>query len=176
MIKKLLFTALLVFSANAFAQINTFPATESFDAAFTEGTDVMFIPNWTGNLVNAPATATRIFRDESTYFSAPAALSIIPTSSFNGDVRVSLNMTSAVSLAVSFKAKSMLNGDGTGTRDVVINMETSVDAGTTWIGTQQVASLYDHPVSAGGALAIKPHRDTLRAAATTALRLMSARP
>ncbi|MGK4567526.1 hypothetical protein [Flavobacterium sp. 3HN19-14] len=35
----------------------------------------------------------------------------------------------------------MLNGDGTGTRDVVLNMETSIDAGTTWIGTQVVASL-----------------------------------
>ncbi|MDI1255397.1 MAG: T9SS type A sorting domain-containing protein [Flavobacterium sp.] len=141
MIKKLLFIALLVFSANAFAQISTFPASESFDATFTEGTDVTFVPNWTGNLVNPTATATRIFRDETTFFSAPAALSIIPTSSFNGDVRVSLDMTSATSLAFTFKAKSMLNGDGTGTRNVILTMETSIDAGTTWIGTQQIASL-----------------------------------
>jgi type IX secretion system substrate protein len=141
MIKKLCFALLLVFSASAFAQISTYPATESFDATFTEGTDVEFIPDWTGNLVNPFATATRIFRDEAVYFSAPAALSIIPTSSFNGDVRVSLDMTSATSLAFSLKAKSMLNGDGTGTRDVILTMETSLDAGATWIGTQQIASL-----------------------------------
>ncbi|MGK4567527.1 hypothetical protein [Flavobacterium sp. 3HN19-14] len=105
MIKKLLLTALLVFSANAFAQISSFPASESFDAVFTEGTDVAFIPNLTGNTVNPTATATRIFRDETTYFSAPAALSIIPTSGFTGDVRVSLNMTTASSLAFLFQSK-----------------------------------------------------------------------
>ncbi|AWI25958.1 T9SS type A sorting domain-containing protein [Flavobacterium pallidum] len=141
MIKKLLIPLLLVFGTGAFAQISMFPATESFDATFTEGTDVAFIPNWTGNLVNPTATATRIFRDETVYFSDPAALSIIPTSSFTGDVRVSLDMTSASSLAFSFKAKSMLNGDGTGTRNVILTMETSLDAGSTWIGTQQIASL-----------------------------------
>lgn len=139
MIKKLLFTFLLVVSANGFAQISTFPATESFDATFTEGTDVVFIPNWTGNTVNPTATATRIFREETDYNSAPAALSVIPTSGFTGDVRVNLDMTSAQSLAVSFMAKSMLNGAGT--RDVVLTMETSIDGGTNWIGTQQVLSL-----------------------------------
>ncbi|WP_298152515.1 T9SS type A sorting domain-containing protein [Flavobacterium sp.] len=141
MIKKILFTFLLLSAVNSIAQIGSFPASETFDMAFTEGTDIEFIPNWTGNLVNPPATATRIFRDETVYFSAPAALSIIPTSSFTGDVRVSLDMTSATSLAFSFKAKSMLNGDGTGTRNVILIMETSLDAGATWIGTQQVASL-----------------------------------
>lgn len=137
MIKKLLLT-LLVFLLNlaSFAQINTLPATESFTTTFTQGTTIAFIPNWTGSTV---ATTNKIFQDLVDYNSAPAALSIIPTSSFDGDVQVNLNLTSYQSIVISFLAKSMLNG--TGTRDVVLTMSTSIDGGTTWIGSTSIASL-----------------------------------
>ena len=138
MIKKLLFTvALVITSVNVFAQISNLPATESFDATFIEGTNSTFITNWTGNTVAAPSS--RIFRDDVDFNSAPAAVSIIPTSSFDGDVQVSLNLTNYQSVAVSFVAKSMLNGAGT--RDVVLTMSTSIDGGTTWLGSTPVASL-----------------------------------
>ena len=120
-----------------YSQISTLPSTESFDTVFTEGSSVAFIPNWTGNIVAPPST--KIFRDITDYNSAPAALSVIPTSSFDGDVEVSLNLTSYQSVAINFLAKSMLNG--TGTRDVVLTMSTSIDGGTTWIGSTQIASL-----------------------------------
>lgn len=137
MIKKVLFTlAFLCATGYTFGQISSLPATESFDAVFVEGTPSTFIPNWTGNTVAPPST--RIFRDEVDFNSAPAAMSIIPTSSFNGDVQVSLNLSTYSSVAVSFLAKSMLNG--VGTRDAVLTMSTSIDGGTTWIGSVQVAS------------------------------------
>ena len=136
--KKLLFTvALVITSVSVFGQISSLPATESFGATFIEGTNSTFITNWTGNTVAAPSS--RIFRDDVDFNSAPAAVSIIPTSSFDGDVQVSLNLTNYQSVAVSFVAKSMLNGAGT--RDVVLTMATSIDGGTTWTGSAPVASL-----------------------------------
>jgi hypothetical protein len=137
MMKKLLFTlSLLIVTSYTFAQITTLPASESFTTTFTQGVPATFLPNWTGSNV---ATTNKIFQDLTDYNSAPAALSIIPTSSFDGDVQVNLNLTSYQSVAVSFMAKSMLNG--VGTRDVVLTMTTSIDGGTSWIGSTLIASL-----------------------------------
>lgn len=125
----------LILPMLAGAQISNFPATESFNDIFTVGTDVAFLPNWQGNTV---AATNRIFRDETDFSTGPAAMSIIPTSSFSGDARVNLNLSGQSGLAVSFDAKSMANGDGT--RDAVLTMETSLDGGASWIGTQLIAS------------------------------------
>ncbi len=135
MLQKVRFLIILLVSAAATAQIATFPATQSFDDPFTEGTDIAFLPDWQGNTV---AATNRIFRDVTDFSSDPAAMSIIPTSSFSGDARVHLNLAGQSGMSVSFVAKSMLNGDGT--RDAVLTMETSVDGGTTWIGTQLMGS------------------------------------
>jgi hypothetical protein len=140
MLKKLLFSfTLLVISNGVFAQISSFPATQSFEATFVEGTDVAFIPNWTGNTVNPTATATRIFQDFTDFNAGVAALSAVPTSAFTGDIRISLNLATSQSMSVSFFAKSKLNGAGT--RDVIIKMDASIDSGVTWLGSQTVASL-----------------------------------
>ena len=140
MLKKLLFSlTLLAISNGIFAQISSFPATESFEATFTEGTDVAFITNWKANLVNPTATATRIFQDFTDFNSGLSALSAVPTSSFTGDIRVNLNLSASQSMAVSFFAKSKLNG--TGTRNVLVKMDASIDNGVTWLGSQTVASL-----------------------------------
>ena len=137
MIKKLLYTfSLLLLSTAGFSQISTLPASEGFEATFTQGTAIEFIPNWLGSTV---AASNKIFQDLTDFNTGLAALSMIPTSAFNGDVQVKLNLTSYQSVAVSFMAKSMLNGIGT--RDVVLTMSTSIDGGTTWIGSSQIASL-----------------------------------
>lgn len=136
MIKKLLLNFLVLFvSAFTYAQINAIPSSESFTTTFTQGAPATFIPNWTGSNV---AASSKIFQDLTDFNSAPAALSIIPTSAFNGDVQVNLNLTSYQSVAVSFVAKSMANG--TGTRDAVLTMTTSIDGGTTWIGSTSIGS------------------------------------
>ena len=136
MMKKLfLKLSILLVSCVTFAQISSLPASESFTTTFTQGAPATFIPNWTGSNVSA---SNKIFQDLTDFNSAPAALSIIPTSSFNGDVEVSLNLASYQSVAVSFVAKSMANG--TGTRDAVLTMTTSIDGGTTWIGSTPIGS------------------------------------
>lgn len=140
MLKKLLFSLmLLVITNGVFAQINSFPATENFNATFIEGTNVAFVTNWLGNLINPSATPTKIFQDFTDFKSSPAALSAVPTSAFTGDIRVGLNLSNSQSMAVSFFAKSKLNGAGT--RDVVIKVDASIDNGVTWLGSQTVASL-----------------------------------
>lgn len=136
MIKNLFLNLSVLFvSCVTFAQISTLPASESFTTTFTIGAPATFIPNWTGSNVT---TSSKIFQDLTDFNSAPAALSVIPTSAFNGDVQVSLNLTSYQTAAVSFVAKSMANG--TGTRDAVLTMTTSIDGGTTWIGSTVIGS------------------------------------
>jgi len=135
--KKLLFTlTFLLVAGSIVAQISTLPTTEDFSTAFTTGAPATFIPNWTGSNV---ATTNKIFQDATDFNSAPFALSVIPTSSFDGDIQLSLNLSSYQSVVINFVAKSMLNG--TGTRDVVLTMATSIDGGTTWIGSATIASL-----------------------------------
>lgn len=115
------FIAWLFFAS---AQISTLPYTESFSTAFTTGNNVVFVPNFTGNTV---ATTDRIFRDTDVFASAPAAMSIVPTGTFNGEVLISLNLTNFSNVVMSLKAKSMLNG--TGDRSAILNVATSIDGG-----------------------------------------------
>jgi hypothetical protein len=129
----LLFLGFLAFSIQA--QISTLPYSQSFTSSFVEGDDVSFLPNILGNEV---ASSNRIFRDDLDFNSAPAAMAIVPTSSFNGEVIISLNLTDYSSVKMSFVAKSMLNG--TGDRSAILTMTTSVDGGTTWINAQEIGS------------------------------------
>ncbi len=126
-----LFIGFLFAGIAANAQISSLPATESFDGNFTTGSNVEFITNWTGNDVSAN---NRIFRDETDYNSAPAALSVIPTGSFDGVITANLNLSSYSSVLVSMQVKSMQNG--TGSRPTSLTVSTSVDGGATWIASQ----------------------------------------
>lgn len=123
--------ASLLFSGLGFAQISNLPHNQSFTDAFSGGTgnNISFYENYLGNEVQS---ATRIFRDATDYYSAPAALSIIPTGSFDGNVTMNLNLASYSSVKLNFKAKSVKNG--TGTRPTKLTISTSIDGGTTWIG------------------------------------------
>jgi len=133
--KHLLLLGVLFIALNSWSQINTLPENQSFDAAFTTGTNVEFIPNWTGNDVQPSA---RIFRDEVDFNTAPAAMSIVPTGSFNGDVRISLDLTTYSEVKIDLLAKSVLNG--TGDRSAILTMDTSIDGGTNWIGEEIMGS------------------------------------
>src|SRR5690554_236468 len=128
--KVLLLTGLLFGGFSALAQISTLPYTQSFDDEFTLGTDVEFLPNWTGNTVNAN---NRIFKETTDYSSAPAALAVIPTGSFDGEILIDLNLLNYTDASIDFNIKSMANGDGT--RPTKIEMETSIDGGVTWSGS-----------------------------------------
>lgn len=137
--KKLLLTAAamvaLHFGANA--QISALPYTQNFTEAFgPTGENVQIYPNYTANESQA---GSRIFRDETDYSSAPAALSVIPTGSFDGQVTVDFNFANYSNVSIAFAAKSMQNG--TGNRPSSITLSTSVDGGSTWVGSQLIASL-----------------------------------
>ncbi len=109
-------------------QINSFPAAESFESVFTTGTDVAFISNWQGNDVR---TTSRIFKgtDDRTT-PGNGSLNIIPTSTFSGEVLISLDFTGISNPKISFYAYSKQNGSGSSTRPVLLNYSTSIDGGS----------------------------------------------
>lgn len=138
--KKLLLTAaaMVALHFGAQAQISTLPYVQDFTAPFEGGTGTA-IQIYPGYKANEVQTSTRIFRDETDANSAPAAISFIPTSGFNGELIVDFDFTNYSNIGVSFAAKSMLNGDGT--RASTITLSTSVDGGATWVASQLIATL-----------------------------------
>lgn len=122
-----MFLGLLLITLVASAQISTLPYSQSFDSEFTTGNNIEFIPNWTGNEVG---TTNRIFRETTNFNSSPAALAIIPTSGFNGEFIVDLNLANYSNVTLSFVAKSMVNG--TGDRASKLEISTSADGGANW--------------------------------------------
>ncbi len=137
--KKLLLSAAALFAIQfaATAQISTLPYTQDFTEAFSAtGTNVQIYPNYTANEAQ---TSTRIFWDQTDYNSAPAALSVIPTGGFDGQLVLDFNLANYSNVNLAFMAKSMANG--TGTRPSTLTLAVSTDGGTTWIGDQLVATL-----------------------------------
>lgn len=128
MTRKLFFLlGLFLVATQGFAQISTLPYAQSFDSEFTIGQNVTFLPDWTGNDVTE---TNRIFRETTDFNSTPAAMAVIPTGSFDGQVVVDLNLLNYSDAVVTFVAKSMANG--TGTRPTKLEMSSSIDGGTTW--------------------------------------------
>lgn len=125
--KLFFFLGLFLIASQGFAQVSTLPYAQSFDSEFTIGQNVMFLPDWTGNDVT---TTNRIFRETTEFNSTPAAMAVIPTGSFDGQVIVDLNLLNYSDVVLSFVAKSMANG--TGTRPTKLEMSSSIDGGTTW--------------------------------------------
>lgn len=117
-----LIASLLICSQNSLqAQITSLPHTETFSGNFILGNNIDFITNWFGNEIDTDA---RIFKTSNN------ELAMIPTSSFEPDVQVRLNLTPYKNVAVSFKAKSVKNGEGN--RNSKMYMETSYDGGFIW--------------------------------------------
>jgi len=137
--KKLLLSAAALFAIQfaATAQISTLPYTQDFTEAFSAtGNNVQIYPNYTANEAQ---TSTRIFWDQTDYNSAPAALSVIPTSGFEGQLILDFNLANYSNVNLAFMAKSMANS--TGTRPSTLTLAVSTDGGTSWIGDQLVATL-----------------------------------
>jgi len=138
--KRILFSvaALVAMQFGANAQISTLPATQSFTDAFsaTTGTNVVIYPNYTAAEV---ADGSRMYRDIVDFSSAPAALSLVPTGSFDGALTLDFNLANYKNVNLAFVAKSKLNG--TGNRFSTITVSASIDGGTTWIGAQTLATL-----------------------------------
>lgn len=118
---------LLIMIVSAKAQISSLPYTEGFEAPFTQGSNVQFVPNFTGNTV---AATNRICQDAANRHSGAAACAITPTSSFDGEVLVGLNLTGYSNVYFRFWAATALNG--TGTRPAVVSLSTSIDNGATY--------------------------------------------
>ncbi len=161
-LKSILIPLLLAISANiALSQINTFPSTESFEQSFTTGTDVVFITNWTGNDVRS---TSRIFQGSDAR-TGSSSINIIPTSSFNGEVLISLDLTGITNPKMEFYAFSKQNGSSTSTRPATLNFSTSIDGGSNFLDDVDIGdettfpndnttsyTLYEYelPVSASG--------------------------
>jgi hypothetical protein len=119
----------ILFSLNAsqsWGQITTYPSFQGFESAFTTGTDVQFLTNWTGNVV---ASSDRIHRRTSNVRTGSGAMRVTPSGSFNGVVTVALNLVGRENASVSFWARSESNG---GSRPTQLRVRTSIDGGANW--------------------------------------------
>ncbi|HEY9116695.1 MAG TPA: Ig-like domain-containing protein, partial [Roseivirga sp.] len=116
--------------------------------------------NWEGNDVR---TSSRIFQGNNPR-TGTASLNIIPTSTFSGEVWISLNLTGVTNPKITFYAYSKQNGS-TSTRPALLNFSTSIDGGNEFLDDTAIGdettfpndnltsySLYEYelPVTASG--------------------------
>jgi hypothetical protein len=125
-------TIFLTFSFfNTLAQVSTLPYLEDFSRPFNTGNDAEFLPHWYGNEVEAER---RIFRAIEGIDNP--VMGMIPTSAFDADVQLRLDLTTYKYVSVSFKAKARKNG--TGNRETILYMESSVDGGVSWLNRKEI--------------------------------------
>lgn len=142
-------------------QVNTFPYAQGFESAFNVGTNIEFIPNWTGSTVS---TSSRIFQGTDAR-TGSGSLNIIPTSTFSGEILISLDLTGVNNPKITFYAYSKQNGSSSSTRPVLLNFSTSIDGGNNFLddvdigddttfpnnnSTSYAQYEYELPVSASG--------------------------
>jgi len=129
-LRLLSFCLFLAVTANiALSQINTFPNSESFEQSFTTGDNVAFITNWTGNDVNS---SSRIFQGSDAR-TGSSSLNVIPTSTFSGEILISLDLTGINNPKMVFYAFSKQNGSSTSTRPALLSFSTSIDGGSNFL-------------------------------------------
>jgi len=126
-------TVLLLCAQLLVGQIASFPHTQNFESVFTTGTNVAFIANWQGNEV---ATSNRIFQGTDAR-SGTQSLNVIPTSSFSGEILISLDMSSLLGGKIDFYAFSKENGV-TSTRPALLYFSTSIDGGNNYLDNVQI--------------------------------------
>lgn len=113
------------------SQVSSFPYTESFETAFTTGSNVSFNNNWTGNEV---ASNKRIFQGSEPR-TGSFSLNIIPTSTFKGEILINLDLTGINNTEIQFFAYSKKNGSASSTRPALLSFSTSINGGTDYIDT-----------------------------------------
>lgn len=115
--------------STAFGQINSYPYEQSFENGFVAGENIEFIPYWWGNEVSSGSS--RLYQTgPSEAYSGQAALGILPTGSFTGELRIYFDAGSLPAGEVSFQARSGQNGSGS--RPVLLHASFSVDGGETF--------------------------------------------
>lgn len=128
-------TVFLLCAQLLLSQINSLPHTQSFEQSFTTGTNVTFIANWQGNEV---ASSNRIFRGTDAR-TGTGSLNVIPTSTFNGEVLISLDLNAYLGAKISFFAFSKENG-ATSTRPAILRFSTSIDGGNNYLDDVQIGN------------------------------------
>lgn len=139
----LLFISIFISHFLCFAQISVFPYAQDFEAPFENtGTDVAFLPDWTGNEVKSSG---RVFQSDAYARSGTYALAIQPISSFNGEILVALDFSSLARPVLEFYAVSRKNGWGT--RPVMLKLSTSLDGGASFMGEEILGDKLTFPNS-----------------------------
>lgn len=127
---------LLLLTNILLSQVNSFPYAESFEQSFTTGTDVAFIPNWTGNIV---AVSNRVY-EGSDPRTGSNSLNVIPISSFFAEIDISLNLTGVNNPKISFYAFSKKNGSASSSRPSTLRFSTSINGGTSYLDDIQIGT------------------------------------
>ena len=126
----------------AVSQVSTFPYSESFEQTFKTGENISFIPNWTGN--NVKPTRSRIFKG-SDGRTGSGSLNVIPISSFQAKMRISLNLTGISNPKMSFYAFSKKKGGSSSNRPALVSLATSIDGGTTFLDNTRIGDATTFP-------------------------------
>ncbi|WP_226391258.1 lamin tail domain-containing protein [Penaeicola halotolerans] len=108
----------------SFAQINSYPYTQTFEDTFITGDSINFLPSWWGNTVG---TSNRIFRAANEGREGSAALAAQTIGTFNANIQISTDLSSLVIPRVTFWAKTNQNGTATSTRGVIVTASIWVD-------------------------------------------------
>jgi hypothetical protein len=131
----LLLFFLLCKTFSLFGQINTYPYVQSFESSFLTGKNVEFLPGWSGNEVSEGNS--RIYQaGASNAHSGEAALGIVPTGTFTGEILIYFDAASLAVGQVSFWARSGENGSGT--RPSTLTISFSADGGESFTQPQLV--------------------------------------
>lgn len=125
---------LIIITNIGLSQVSSFPYSESFETAFSTGTDISFNNNWTGNEV---ASNKRIFQGTDSR-TGSSSLNIIPTSSFMGEILIALDLTGLSNTRVQFYAYSKKNGSASSTRPALLSLSTSINGGTDYIDNTSI--------------------------------------
>ncbi len=109
----------------SFAQINSYPYTQTFEDTFITGDSINFLPSWWGN--ETRSTTSRIFRAANEGREGSAALAAQTIGTFNANIQISTDLSSLVIPRVTFWAKTNQNGTATSTRGVIVTASIWVD-------------------------------------------------
>ena len=130
----LLLSFCCVFNAASFAQINSFPHTESFEDDFTMGQNVYFLTDWWGNYI----AVDTIYQDDTRPYSGSYNLIMIPKEEeFQTIIEADLDLSGKSNMVVDLWAASDDNG---GDKTSRLFIETSSDGGQSWYPKVQLGT------------------------------------
>ncbi|WP_187696597.1 lamin tail domain-containing protein, partial [Xanthovirga aplysinae] len=117
------------------------PYEQGFEDTLTTGTNVTFLPFWNGNEVQA---SSRIHQSDKAR-SGNFALGIIPTSSFQAEITITLDLANYSGAILEFYAYSEKNGTTDSNRPALLSFATSLDGGQNFNYQQQIGDNNSFP-------------------------------